>query len=448
MQLLCGTEIADIGKYCIKCIDLIAIVITQEKVRMIITALLFIFLASLIVRLTRHGASGLTTSEVWAAFGFKVLMACSYGYLFLHFYGGDDTWKFHSAGLHEYQLLVNKPGEFFWEFTPVTAWRNAGGHVWLAFQLYLTDLEYCLVAKTLGIFNIISRGHYYENAVFFSFLTFWGHYWLFRLVAGIFPQKRKVLFLLIFFFPPVVFWLSGIRSDGLIFLFLCLLLLHGYQWIHQHKKGSLLYVLLGLAGVLIFRDTMLLLLLPALIGWFIVVRYDRPPLAVFGTVYGVAILLFWGSAYFPGGANLPSVIANRQQEFLALKGNTRFQLDVLQPTAKSFLQVLPQAVSNTFLRPFVWEARGMLQVMAALEILLFWALVILGFVRREKNGPAFKGYALLWVLLFFSVSLYIFIGYVTPFPGAIVRYKIIPELFLLILLVVRVPRIKLLLRGG
>lgn len=407
---------------------------------MIITALLFLLFAFLIVRLTRRGASGFTTAEVLAAFGFKVLMACAYGYLFLHYYGGDDTWKFHAASLQEYKLLMNEPGEFFWEFTPVTAWRNAGGHVWLAFQLYLTDLEYCLVAKTLGIFNIISRGHYYANAVFFSFLTFWGHYWLFNLVAGIFPQKRKVLFLLIFFFPPVMFWLSGIRSDGLLFLFFCLLLLHAYQWIHQYKKASLFYVLLSLTGVLIFRDTMLLLLLPALTGWFIAVRYDRPPLAVLGAVYGMVILLFLGSAYLPGAPNLPSVIVKRQQEFLALKGNTRFELDALQPTARSFLQVLPQAVSNTFLRPFVWEARGMLQVMAALEIMLFWVLVLLGIIRREKNGSAFKRYPLLWVLLFFSVSLYIFIGYVTPFPGAIVRYKIIPELLFMILMVVQIRK--------
>lgn len=405
---------------------------------MVFTLILFLLFAFLIVRLVRRAATGLTTLEVVAAFGFKVIMACAYGYVFLHYYGGDDTWKFHTASLHEYQLLVNDPGTFFWELSPVTAWRNAGGDGWLAFRLYLSDLEYALVAKTLGIFNVISRGHYYANAVFFSFLTFWGHYWLFSLVAGIFPQKRRILLLVIFFFPPVVFWLSGVRSDGLLLLFLSFVLLHAWKWIHQRKPISLLYMLPGMIGVLILRNVMVLLLLPALTGWFITVRRDRKPLVVFGIVYSVTILLFFGSAYLPGIPNLPQVIVERQQEFLALKGNTRFQLDTLEPTVGSFLQVLPQAVSNTFVRPFLWEAKGLLQVMTALEIMLFWGLVVLAFVRREKSEAGFTGYPLLWVLLLFSVSLYLFIGYVTPFPGAIVRYKTIPELFLLIVMVVQI----------
>jgi len=406
---------------------------------MILTLLFFLLFTFLIVRLTRHSASGFTKAEVVITFGFKVLMACAYGYIFLHYYGGDDTWKFQVASQHEYALLMKDPGEFFWEITPATAWRNAAGNGWLAFRLYLADLEYCLIAKPLGIFNILSRGSYYTNAVFFSFFTFWGHYWLFTLLTGLFPQKRRVLFLLIFFFPPVVFWLSGIRADGLLLMFLSLLLIQTWKWLHQGKKRSLIYILLGLTGILILRDTVVLLLLPVLTGWYVTVRYGRNPLGVLGIVYGISILVFFGSAYVPGFPNLPSVVVERQQEFLALKGNTRFALAALEPTPGSFIRVLPQAVSNAFLRPFLWEAKGMLQVMAALDLLLFWGLVVLALVGSKKGISILKPPPLVWVMLFFSISLYLFIGFVIPFPGAIVRYKIIPELFLLALLVIRAP---------
>lgn len=410
---------------------------------MVFTLLFFLLFTFFIIRLTRHSDPGFSTPEVVATFGFKVLMACAYGYVFLHYYGGDDTWKFHRYSWHEYELLMKDPGEFFWEITPATAWRNGGGNGWLAFRLYLADLEYCLITKPLGIFNVLSRGNYYTNAVFFSFFTFWGHYWLFNLLSGLFPHKRKVLLLLIFFFPPVMFWLSGIRADGLLFTFLSLLMVHTWKWLQLAKKRSLLYVVPGLIGVLIFRDTIVMLLLPALAGWFITVKYDRPPLIVFGTVYGIAIILFFGSSYVPSFPDLPSVVVERQQEFLALKGNTRFELSSLEPTVGSFIKVLPQAVSNTFLRPFIWEARGLLQIMAALEQLLFWGLVIWAIVRGEKTITPFRTNALLWVLLLFSISLYLFIGYITPFPGAIVRYKIIAELYLLILLVIRVRGLRI-----
>lgn len=397
---------------------------------MVLTLFLFLLFAFLIVRLVRRGTPGLTMPQALAAFGFKALMACAYGYVFLHYYGGDDTWQYNYQSLQEYKLLMDNPGQFLWELTPATALRNAGGYGWEALRFYLVDLEYCMIAKTLGIFNIISRGNYYANAIFFSFLTFWGHYWLFQLLAGMFPQKRKVLITVIFFFPPVVFWLSGIRADGLLLLYLSLLLLHTWKWIEERRNISLFYVLPGLTGILILRNVMVLLLLPALISWFVMVRLNRKPLPVLAIVYGVAVILFWGSAFLPGMPNLPAMIAARQQEFLALKGNTRFQLDSLQPTIGSFVHVLPQAVSNTFLRPFLWEAHGVLQIMTALEIILFWLLGFFAIVRRDKS-ISFSANPLLWILLVFSISLYLLIGYVTPFPGAIVRYKIIPELLLL-----------------
>jgi hypothetical protein len=397
---------------------------------MVITLLLFLLFVFLIVRLVRRATPGLTMPETLMAFAFKALMACAYGYLFMHYYGGDDTWKYNELSLHEYKLLMEHPGEFFWELTPATAWRNSGGHIWQALSLYLVDLEYCMIAKTLGIFNIISRGNYYANAIFFSFLTFWGHYWLFQLLAGIFPQKRKILLAIIFFFPPVVFWLSGIRADGLILVFLSLLLLHAWKWIEQHRKTSILYLLAGLAGIFILRNEIILLLAPALISWWIIVRFNRKPIPVLSIVYGIAVIVFFGSTWLPGVPNLPAMIVIRQEEFMALKGNTRFQLDTLHPTIGSFLQVLPQAISNTFLRPFIWEAQGILQIMTALEIMFLWALILFATVRRDKS-IGFSTHPLLLILLIFSVSLYLFIGYITPFPGAIVRYKIIPELLLI-----------------
>jgi hypothetical protein len=401
---------------------------------MIMTIVLLTLFTLLIRYMTRPSTTGFTTVELAGAFTFKVIMACLYGYLFLHYYNGDDTWKLHDQSLKEYQLLMERPGRYFWEWTPVSAWRAAGGDPWQAFQNYLVDLEYFMITKVLGIFNIISRGNYYSNAVFFSFLTFWGHYWLFKLLTGLFPQKRTLLLLLIFFFPPALFWLSGIRTDGLLLTFLSLLLLHLYNWLHHRKKASLLYAIAGFTGVLILRNMLTLLLLPAVIGWCIAVRYKWKPWKVFVTVYAVSVVLFFGSALLSPRLNLPAKVAQRQQEFLTLTGNTRFQLDTLQPTLPGFARVLPQAFANSFLRPLPWEAKGMLQVMAALETVLFWVLLVMALVRREKDYRALWRQPLLWVLLFFSVSLYLFIGYTVPFPGAIVRYKIIPELFLFILI--------------
>lgn len=387
----------------------------------------FIVFAFLIERIIQKKEIKIQRGEVFLAFGIKVLLGCLYGYLFLRFYDGDDTWRLHANSITEKKLLLTDPLTFFSEFGPATAIRNGEGLV-NVLQLYLVDLEYCLQAKTLGIINVISGENYFINVVFWNFILFWGHYWLFSLLIKEFPTSRQMLLVGIFLFPPVIFWLSGIRGDGLLLFFLALLLLHFYRWINNARAKSELWVVIGFAGLLIMRNSIAFLILPALVAWWITARHTRKPFLTFGLVYGIALILFFGSTLLPNG-NLTTSIVKRQGEFFQLKG-TAFGLDTLQPTVKSFIKILPQAAENTFLRPYPWEADGPLQWMASVEAILVFLIVILAIFRKNYQRNTLKNPFIL-VLLFFALTLYLSIGYTVPFPGAIVRYKIIGELFLL-----------------
>ena len=389
---------------------------------------LFLIFSFVIYKSVGKRTVPMTKAEVFGAFGAKVFCSCLYGYIFLRYYGGDDTWQLHFNSLRETELLLNDPHQFFWEFGPGTAIRKGHNFVQVV-GFYLTDLEYCLQAKTLGIINIISRGNYYINTVFWNLAIFWGHYWLFQLLVTEFPSKRNLYLLLIFFFPPVLFWLSGIRADAVLFLSFALCLLYFKQWLLRRGWYNILISLLGFTGVLIFRSPVAALLVPALIGWWLANQLRRKPVLAFISVYFLSALIFFGSSFITS-YDLPSTVAKRQFEFLQLKG-TSFRLDTLQPTLKSFTLVLPQAFVNTFVRPYPWEASGILQRMAAADILFFWGLLILAFFYRDRNWKLILSQPLILCLIFWSVSLYIFIGYTIPFPGAIVRYKIIAELCLL-----------------
>lgn len=400
---------------------------------------LYLFFCLAIRYCLRNKAFSLSLPEIMGAFGFKVLMGCVYGFVFWRFYHGDDTWALHEEGIVELKEWIESPGKFFKDLQPL---ESSFTHHGFPFNIlvYLQLAEHFVLRKLLALFNILSGGNYYVNVVFFNFILFWGHYLLFSLLAAILPHKRNLLFLVVFFFPPAVFWLSGIRADGLLFLFVSLSLVHAFRWIHLRKKVSLAFLLLSLLGVLIFRTEAVVLLLPGLIAWYWVERSARlqrvahPNRLAFLIVYGVSGLLFFGSLLVSDHQNLPSLAVKRQQEFMLLKGNTRFDLDSLQPSVGSFVRILPQAAGNTFLRPFPWEAKGPLQAMAVLENGLLLLLLVLIVFRRDQNVPVFRLQPLWWVLLCFSVCLYLMVGYIVPFPGAIVRYKIIPELFLLILL--------------
>jgi hypothetical protein len=374
----------------------------------------------------------MSVREIGLAFLLKVGLACAYGYVFLHFYNGDDTWYWHQLALQEPAKFMNDPTRLYKDLSFFEAYEWEGRRFWPGVSTWIMALEKHLLLRTLTIFNFFSGGNYYINTVFFNFIVFWGHYWLFSLLVKIFPNKRLPLLLIIFFFPPIVFWLSGIRADGLLLFFMGLLLWQFNKWLQQRKAKQLLLCLVALLGILVFRNVLVLLLLPALAAWFISVRYGRKPLPVFVCVYGIATLLFFASAWVSPGRNAPRLVADRQKEFMALEG-TRFHLNILEPSVTGFMRVLPQAAENTFLRPYIWEAKGPLQIMTALEVTFFWLLMLAPFIKRDKELTCLPTLPLVWFCLFFGVTLYLFIGYTVPFPGAIVRYKAIGQMLLLVL---------------
>ncbi|MGN6419117.1 MAG: hypothetical protein ACTHMC_16585 [Pseudobacter sp.] len=384
----------------------------------------------LLKRILRNRSAILSNNELYLVFGVKVVAGVSYGYIFGHYFGGDDTWFFHHQGLEEKIRLLQQPALFFSDFNPLLPFqRNATFSAGL--RNLLSDWEYLLVMKPLAFFNLVSGGNYYINIVFFSFITFWGHYWFYELLVKFFPLQRKTWLVLVFMFPPVVFWLSGLRGDPLLFLFLTLALNRGYKWMQTRNPQQLTGSLLGLLGVMIMRDPVALLLFPALLSVYITVKYKMKAWKVWIPVYVSGIVVFFLSAGISREQNLPMLVVQKQAEFFLLHSNNRMALDTLHPSVTGFAKVLPQATVNTFFRPLPWEAKGPLQLVASADILFFWFLFIWSCYRGWDEWKVRLSHPFLLFLLVFGVCLYIFIGYTVPFPGAIVRYKIIPELFLL-----------------
>ncbi|HLY68898.1 MAG TPA: hypothetical protein VKR53_04170, partial [Puia sp.] len=304
------------------------------------------------------------------------------------------------------------------------------------FKIYIADVEYWTMRKLLAVFNIFSRGNYYINALFFDFVVFWGPFLLLKFLLNYFPAKKNILIVIIFFFPTTSFWLSGIRGEGLIFLFMMITIYYAAKWFTDHRLSRIMLSIMGVAGMIIFRGVFLLVFVPAFLSWLLTFRFKQKHFSVFGIVYALSAIVFFGSSLISAKNNLPAAMVSRQQEFFQLHGNTVFGLDSLQPTLMSFLRVAPQAFSNTFLRPFVWETKGILQIVSAFDIVIFWIFIFFLFFSPEKNRKTHLDNPVLLMFLFYGFSLMLLIGYIVPFPGAIVRYKAIPELLLLVFMAI------------
>jgi hypothetical protein len=183
--------------------------------------------------------------------------------------------------------------------------------------------------------------------------------------------------------------------------------------------------------IFLFRNFVVMALVPALAAWAIASKGKLSPVKTFAAVYAVTLVLFFTSPYLLPSVNLPAYIVQKQSDFFSLeKGNTTIQLDTLQANPASFISTAPQALQHSLLRPFITDSRlSKLLLPLSLE-LIFYEILLLAFLFSRKKTFSFNHPFLLFSL-FFGLSLCLIIGYTVPVIGAFVRYKSIYLPFIL-----------------
>ena len=75
----------------------------------------------------------------------KLAFGCIYGYLFLRFYNGDDTWLYHQQSLDEYQTLSHHPWQFVKELFSHSYKKNQIVTFFDTTNNYWKDLQYTIL---------------------------------------------------------------------------------------------------------------------------------------------------------------------------------------------------------------------------------------------------------------------------------------------------------------
>lgn len=341
-----------------------------------------------------------------------------------------DTWGFHYAGLEETKLLYSHPAEYFNNLF-YSGYENKYGGFLESSNSWWNDLKTNMFIKFLSIFNIFSFGNYYINVIFYSFITFLGPIALSRVMNDVFPGKKLEVILACFFIPSFVYWTSGIHKDGLVFLAISLIIYHVYFSLKEKKisLSAITVIIISFIIILVFRNYIIIILLPALAAWYLSVRFSKKIYPVFAAVYTICIILFFTLRYISPSLDFPQAVINKQNAFRQLQGNSSIRPADLDPTALSFFIHSPKALSATILRPHPGDVKHLLSLAAAAENIVLLFLFICFLIWRKKNVHA-KPF--LWFCVFFSFSFLLTIGYTVNFIGAIVRYRSIIIPFLIV----------------
>lgn len=384
----------------------------------------------LVTRINYFKAAGLSATWLSGLFIAKVACGVLYGFIYSFYAETADTWQIYEFSIAHYQLLLKDPLQFLqnWSANPSSEGYSilqenykdlfgSDGSFW-------NSLKDMVLIKAEAVLNILSAGNYYVNVVLYAFITFGGYIAFYRGLLIIYPQSKVSTAVAVFLVPSCFFWTSGMYKDGVLFM------LFGYI-VHQmaliyksaaRLPASVFKIIFCLLGIFILRNYIVLVLVPCLGAWYLAIKYPSKALWWFTGIFGIITILFFVAPYLHPALDLPAFLVRKRNEYIQLTANSSLPAGQMEPTWLSYWQTLPEALNYSFLRPFLWERKGIFYLPFAIELILFYILLIIYFIRKNKQvSQAQKAFFLFGV--FFLCANWLLLGYTAPIIGALVRYR-------------------------
>jgi hypothetical protein len=376
--------------------------------------------------------AGIGTRLIIGLFLIRVAASILYNFINIHYYNEEsDVTSFNRLALDEFQMLLHHPKEYFSSIFENPHNNHYSGFFDVA-DSYWNDLKNNIIIKMLSVSDLLSFGNIFINGLLFNFLTFFSSIYLYRVFIKIYPTKKTLLIISVFLLPSLVYFSSGFHREGLIFLALGILIYNFYHLLKQKDQvlKRTLYILLSLITILLLRNFVFVLVIPALLAWYISEKKGRQTLSVFVVCYAVFITLFFLSPYISPKLDAPNFVYVRQEAFLrdAKRASSAVNINPLYPNFRSFLNNAPQALNHSLMRPYLTERFSIVYVPTAIEIFLYEALFVFYLFYRKKDQ---KVDPVIYFGIFFSMTMFLAIGYTTAIIGAIVRYRSIYLPFLI-----------------
>jgi hypothetical protein len=335
-------------------------------------------------------------------------------------------------GIDEFDLLFQNPHEYFVNIFHANSLESYS-RLLDDSNSYWNNLRNMLLAKMLSVFDLLSFKSFLINTLFFNFLVFFGVVALYRVFIKLFPALSLQLIACIFLLPSALFFTAMIHRDGLILLSISMIIYHLYFMMNQHqfswKRAGI--ILLFLLLVFLLRNFVFICLIPALLSWLIAEKFPKYAFISFLSVYAFITVLFFSSGYISPRANLPQYVSSRQSSFIEIgkAGASTINIKPLRPSFKGFISNAPEAFNHALLRPYITEAVNFLYLPFAIEIIIIEILFILFlfFIRKKRTVNP-----LIYFCIFFSLTMFLITGYTVPIIGAIVRYRSIYLIFLIL----------------
>jgi len=430
-----------------------------ETLLVITYTLFFIFLIQKLRFFELEEISKNTLSVIFIIklfFGFLVWVVYTYYYTYRP---TADVFKYFDASEVMFNVLKKKPihfikillgidcngTEFYDYYDKMNYWNNSVNSI-----IYNDNR---LIIRVNTIIRFFSLGYFHVHTVFFSFFSLVGLTGIYKTFIPVLHNKSKILMCIVFLIPSLLFWGSGVLKESLVLFSIGLLVYH-FSKLFTVKSVVICIVMLALLAILKFY--VLIALIPSLLFKFWVIK-TTPSKLVFKFIVIISVIMLLGLTLnsYTSIKNPLQMLSQKQADFNKLANGLKtdaynkpiptagsaIKINKMEPTFISFIENCPQALINTLFRPFIWESKSPIILIAAIENVIVITFIVFCIIFSKPFNEI--GWEYVLFCLSFSITQLLFIGVTTPIVGAIVRYKIMAIPFLLIAFLLMLDEVKI-----
>lgn len=398
--------------------------------------LYFVVLTILVFKARFFQSDKLSSKWVWLIFVSKFIAGLFLWAIYAFLYEGratGDIFKYFDDGNIIFSALRENPMDYFRMISGIGSDAPYLMKYYDTCSFWIKEFNYGLindnrlVIRFNAIVRLISMGNIHIHTLVMSFLSFTGLWSIYKVFEKRLNVHSILLVAAIFYFPSVLFWTSGLLKEGLLTLGFGLMFYHFSKLIsNEISKIGIVVFLLAVILLIFSKFYVLLAAIPGVLYLLLDKKTKIKSLALKLLIsHGIFILIAWFSESI-FGLSFPKILAVKQNDFVTYanslaKVGSLIEMPLLEPTFKSIVVNIPQALINSFARPTIFESHNLFMGMAAIEnliVVIGIVLSILFFDRKSLQKPLF------WFSLSFVFVLFALIGLTTPILGALVRYKV------------------------
>lgn len=371
----------------------------------------------------------------------KIFFGIVFAFFSIYLLPGDTEMYF-TGGLDFKKIILSDSGNLrfifgsakeFGEYYEVNNYRpeNYG---------YVSAASNLMPIKFVALFSTITFNSYLLTTLFFTVFSFFGLWFLFKTFARLYPSLQKAIFVCFFFIPSVLFWGGGIAKDPLCLGFLGIGIYNSYLFFFEKrfKFRILLAFFFSFLFLYITKYYIAAAVIPSFLFWywlFYIKKVENKVLKL--ALIITPVFIFLVSLFFVqydeiiaenSVETISENIMETQKNYIRATPDDGALLDYgeIVPTPAGLAKLLPKALVAALFRPFLWEARKLTSIFAAIEGSLLFCFTLYVFLRKGIFS-SLRTIASDTTILFcfvFSIIFATAIGLNCFNLGTLVRYKI------------------------